>query len=231
MKKTSRVIIALLIIVVIIALSISYTIYDDFKKEETLISEINKIAKTDFILEKINTKIITEGDYGTVEKTIKTYLNNYSEAANKITDEIKDITLNNVFTIDNMIKEGKEFKETKETLKAISELELKIDNFVNKSKKEYIEKQIKNKNLDTYYVNLYKNLIFDENIKMQLDNNSKQIHNSWKKLKSTADSVEKIIEFLEKEKENWEIINNQLYFKTQELTDQYNEKITLFKEN
>ena len=80
---------------------------------------------------------------------------------------------------------------------------------------------INDKNLDEYYVNLYK-----EEIVGDLSNTDKTVENSIDEVISMLDKSEKIIDFLIENKDSWEIENDNIIFDDTDLSREYDDLIS-----
>lgn len=129
-------------------------------QEDKLRSEIKKIYEMDIYSENIDMKIKTKGDYAIVEKTIKEYLNEYATKIKEINQILIDETVGNILTAENYKNDGPKFEKTK---KYITETKTKfnedIDRVIEISNEEAMMNAIQNKNLDEYYISLYKELL------------------------------------------------------------------------
>lgn len=229
MKKKALIIIG--VVVAIIVGIITYFVVTDLNQEEKLRTELTEISNLVAVYEnidmdKVNKKldtIITTGDYAIVERAFKDYLkdnfNNSIEMANLLNDE----RITKSLTVENYKEDGKDFKNTKAYL---SETINKLENCKNKYYEFLTEEKamsyINNKNLDSYYIDFYK----DEFVKdIETDKDDKTIENSISDVISLLQNSEKVINFLVNNKDSWEIDGENISFNSDVLSNQYNELI------
>ena len=224
-KKMIIIVIILLILLIIIGGIIFITgIISDLKQENILkaeLAEISELSNEEKIdKEKINQKLnnrITTGDYLKVENASKTYLADMLNNIIKITDILNSNKIENILTIENYKEDGPEFKNTKEylanTKKELEELKKEYTNLFSEEKKmSYINKE----DIDSYYIDLYKNELVGT-IKKQ----DAVIENSIDEILKIIDSYEIIINFLEENKNSWKIQGEQIAFNSNKLSDEY----------
>lgn len=84
------------------------------------------------------------------------------------------------------------------------------------------------KNLDSYYVNLYRKKIVGD-IESERKNNS--VEKSIDDIINVLNNSEKVINLLIQNKNLWTIKNNNIYFYSQDLEDNYNKLIKKVKLN
>lgn len=226
MKK--KVLIITAVIVAIIVGVIVYFSFSDLKQEDKLkaeLTEISELANAENIdMDKINAKLnstVTNGDYAIVEKSAKQYLsdnfNNSIEMANLLNDE----NITKILTVENYKEDGKEFKNTKAYL---SETIQKLEDCKNKYYEFFTEEKtmsyINDKNLDSYYIDFYKNEIVADT---ETEGNDKTVENAINSTISTLKASEKIIDFLIENKNSWEIQDDNIAFSSDSLANKYNE--------
>lgn len=226
LKKKVLIIIA--IIVAIIVGVIAYFSVSDLKQEDKLkaeLTEISELVNAESIdMDKINAKlnsVVTTGDYAVVEKSAKQYLsdnfNNSIEMANLLNDE----NITKILTVENYKEDGKEFKNTKsylsETIQKLEDCKNKYYEFLTEEK---AMSYIKDKNLDTYYTDFYKNEIV---VDTETEKNDKTIENAINNMVSVLKNSEKIIDFLIENKNSWKIQDDNITFSSDSLANKYNE--------
>ena len=86
---------------------------------------------------------------------------------------------------------------------------------------------IENKNLDEYYIDLYKEIALSEDT--ALDENNKEIEESLNEATQVLDIETQVINFLSENKGKWEIQGENIVFSDESLSDQYNEYISQLK--
>lgn len=234
-KKTNKKKIWLVIIgfVLIIVLFLLYFVYSDLKEEETLRQEIETYMQLDFTKDNFTVEIKTRGDYSLVETSIKTYFKEISDIVKEISKMENDEDFINILTTDNFKTDGPDFNVT---IKKISDVRNSFDNNINKliqmCSEDYILSMItKYEDLDSYYIDLYKELMYTENDLKDIEN----IKNEMSKLKDTftafLDDCENIIIFLKNNKGKWIIEENSIVFDSDVLLSEYNNLTSKVLEN
>lgn len=228
MKK--KVLIIIGVIVAIIIGIIGYFVVVDLNQESKLQNELtelsNLVNEENIDIDKINKKlntITTTGDYAIVEKAYKNYLsdnfNNIIEMANLLNDEKITASL----TVDNYKEDGKDFKNTKaylkETIQNLEECKNKYYEFLTEEK---AMSYINNKNLDSYYIDFYKNEIMGD---IESERNDTTVEDSLNDVISLLQNSEKVINFLSDNKDSWNIEGENIVFNSDDLTSKYEELI------
>lgn len=237
MKKrfiiTFAVIIALVLIIGVIAIGIG--LYHDFKQEGELISECKEIRELtnaeNLDTEKINemlTRRISEGEYLQVEDALKEYLTARFQNITKISEVLNDEKLENILTIDNYKNDGPEFVTTKEyienTKKELQELKNRYEELFTE---ETLMSYINNKNLDSYYVDFYK----QELIGNPEESKDNTVEHNIDGIITILDSYNSVIDFLITNKNSWKIEGENIVFANEELSNRFLEIVNNMLEN
>ena len=238
MNKTKKILLLIIgIIIFSLFFSIGKNIYKDLKTEKRLnteIQELNSLMKSsnmdELYFEKKLNKIISTGDYYKVEKAYKNYLRDYHSLINNIIDFYNKNNLSDLISIENYKKDGKNFNNSKTTIKnAKNEIERLKKEFDSMKTKEKALSYISN-DLNSYYINYYKKIIGDNN---QSDK-EKLLSDQMNEYITMIDNINKVFDFLSKNKNNWEISNGKIYFSSDKLISEYTkllENITTIASN
>lgn len=229
MKKGTKIAIIIGIIIIAIVAVFVVMIVKDLKQEKTLNNELNSLYDSleSFPLnyDEINTKLnqtVTTGSYYEVETAVKAYASDIVTSLKQLDDLINEDSISNVLSASNMKKDGPKFTETKQYLKESSESVDKIHSDIsNYFTEEKAMTYIENKQLDNYYVELYKKYATDSDTS-SLEQDRKEITDTLDQLKALLSKQEEIIDFLVKNKRSWKIEDGTLVFYSQSLSDQYN---------
>ena len=161
--------------------------------------------------------IVTKGDYGIIEKAIKSYIKDTALVAEKIIDAMNSEEFGTIISIENFEEDGKEFTESKEFIKTTREnLEQYKEDYGNQFDEEKIMSYINDKNLDEYYVDLYKNEVLTVS---QEDNQT--VQDSIDQVIDLLDKMEDAIDYLIENKDDWNVIDGSLMFLDQDKLDEY----------
>lgn len=230
MKK--KILILLGILLVIFIAIIGYMVVTDLKQEAELIKEmeetVNIIDYENLDMEKINERLsrtITKGDYAIVENSIKQYLSDSMENTSKIADIMNDERLVKILSADNYKADGPDFIETKAYItKAKEELEEEKLKFKELLTEEKIMSYINDKNLDEYYIELYKN----QTLLTKEEQEDKTVEESIDSIIQLLNNSEEVIDFLIANKGSWKVGTDGIEFTSQKLINKYNELISLY---
>ena len=230
MKKA---IIGVIIAIVLVAIvGIGILVVNDFKQEDILRQEMlefeNLTRAENVDLDQIDQRIRelkTTGDYGVLEKAMKDYLADVVNATVSIADVLNDERIINALTPENYVEDGPDFVQTKQFLE---EAKGKIEQYktevltllTNEGAMSYIE----NKNLDQYYIDLYKEIALSEDT--AIEENSTEIETSLDEVTRILDIETQVINFLSENKSGWEVQGENIVFNSEELQNQYDELVS-----
>ncbi len=232
--KKKHIFIIIGVIIGIIAAILTFTVLKDLGEEKKLKQEIDEVVdlldfenlKMTEIEAKLN-RTVTNNDYKIVEKAIKQYLSDSFNVMMEFTEILNDEQLTNILTAENYKQDGKEFTNTK---KYISETKSKLENIKNEYQnlltEDKIMSYINNKNLDSYYIDIYK----DQTIPEKEDLEDQSVQNSIDDLINLLNTSSKIIDFLIQNKTEWIIEKDQILFKNNNLIDEYNRLLSGIQE-
>ena len=222
MKK--KILITLAVLVIIVVGIIAFFVVSDIQQEKKFNDEMlaleNMMNTDELDFEAIYEKtdlIVTKGDYGIIEKAIKSYIKDTALVAEKIIDTMNSEEFGTIISIENFEEDGKEFTESKEFIKTTREnLEQYKEDYGNQFDEEKIMSYINDKNLDEYYVDLYKNEVLTVS---QEDNQT--VQDSIDQVIDLLDKMEDVIDYLIENKDDWNVIDGSLMFLDQDKLDEY----------
>ena len=227
-NKTAKIILNVLILILISI--IIFLVLRNFLLDKKLKDEINKtynlIIMDDYnykdVYEKID-NIVTKEGYAIVEDSAKDYLLDYFLEVLNLDETYEKANIENIISIENIKKDGKEFKNSKETLSSLKEsiedIEKEILNNLNKEK---MISYINDKNLANSYIKLYESLDFMK--EKNIEKRKNQIEDKVNSYLSKINKIEEVIDFLIKNND-WTIENEQVKYKDKQLSIKYNEMI------
>lgn len=241
MKKRTKIILWIIAIVVIIAAFFVKKMASDIQQENRLIAETNGVVdllsefssedsvkdnpKTAELEAKLQTTVST-GDYAVVEKTVKQYVTDFVNAVKEVETVAGDESLAKVLEPSNIKKDGPEFKATLTTLNdAITKLDILYTKFSNCFTDEDLNAYIKDKNLDEYYVNLYKKIMIDDESAASFAKDKDELLKSLEQFRTLVKQEKEVIEFLKKNKGKWQVSGDTLTFTSSSVLSQYNSLI------
>ena len=230
MKKA---IIGVVIAIVLVAVvGICVLVVNDFRQEDILRQEMlefeNLTRAENIDLDQIDQRIRelkTTGDYGVLEKAMKDYLADVVNTSVSIANIINDERIVNALTPENYTEDGPDFVQTKQFLEqAKSDIEQYKTEVLTLLTNEGAMSYIEDKNLDQYYIDLYKEIALSEDTAIEESNT--ELENSLDEMMKLLDVETQIINFLSENKDGWEIQGENIIFNNQTLQDQYNEYIS-----
>lgn len=199
----------------------------DLRQEKTLRDEIASIQELagseqmdiDAVNEKLG-HIVTTGDYAKVEKAVKNYMADNFNNAITIAEALNDEVLTNALTAENNMSDGPDFVKTKLLL---SDLQKRLTKAKEEQKRlstnETVMSYLKDKE-DSYYVNLYKEIIGEEE---SASENAIEIEQSIDEVLDMVAVEQSVIDFLSENKGQWTVQDGIIAFSDEALNVQYNQ--------
>ena len=218
MNISKRFNVVLFTTIMIILLAVGYIVIY-YKYEDYLLNkEINSIKS----ISDINDNYVTKGKFKVVEKAIKDYLKDYYNCFNDLNNVTHTEEFNNLLSYNNL-SEDVDFNNSKKYISNTKQIINKdIDTFITLGDKDYIKNYIFDYNLDKYFVDRYNKLLLNNKnlTKYIIDSNS--LENYRNSINTKLDTTNDIYDFLNNNKDNYVLEDNQLKLKTNELISQYN---------
>lgn len=221
-------------IVLVIVVGIGILVVNDFRQEDILRQEMlefeNLTRAENIDLNQIDQRIRelkTTGDYGVLEKAMKDYLADVVNTSIDIANVLNDEKIINALTPENYEADGPDFVQTKQFLEEakskIEENKTKVlELLTNEGAMSYIE----NKNLDQYYIDLYKEIVLSEDT--AIEENTNELESSLNEAIRILDIETQVINFLSENKNGWNIQDENIVFNSETLQNQYNEYLSQF---
>ena len=232
MSNKKKFFIVFLFILLDAFLLIGYLVIRDKTNLNDLNKEINEINKLDITKDKYNRRIKTSGEYALVEKTIKNYLNDYSEGVQEVKSTMNDSKLTKVLSFDNYSTDGFEFVESFKYLNTTKEyFNKEIDSLIKKSDKKYMEKYIDKKISDKYFNNLCNELMVTEERVKSFEETKKTLEEIKTRVNKIIDTSTEILNLLKDNKDDCVLEDGQIKFKSKPVFDKYNELVNKIKED
>lgn len=228
MKK--KVLIAILIIVILIIGVIGYMIFSDMLQESKLkteLLEINELSNAETIdMGAMNNRldrIVTTGDYAVVEEAFKSYLRENFDNSIRIAEILSDDKIITLLSVENYQEDGKDFTESKNYITSTrAELEERKNKYSEFFTEEKAMSYINDKDLDSYYIDLYKEEFVGD---MSTVKNDKTVENSIDEIISILNTEEEVLNLLSENQNSWEIQGENIVFNSDSLSNQYDELI------
>lgn len=226
MLKKSLMVLAILVSGFIGFLVISVGL--DLYQEELLKKEIIDLANNyneNFDLEdeefqKYLNRTVTKQDYKKVEKAVKSYLLDFYTLDREMDTVVEKEALDNILSHKNYQKD-KNFTDSREYLKnqmkKLYQLDDELKEFATSDK---INSYISDLKLDTYYIDIYQNLLKEE---FNYEDELEIIADYMTPYFSTLEKVDQLLIFLNNYSNDWEIRDNNLCFFEEDVMDAYND--------
>ena len=225
MSQKKKVILTCLIIVVDCILLVSIFSIRSATMRNNLKKEIKDIVLLDVTKDRYNTKLKTSGKYGRIEKTIKTYMDDYAVLLQDVLGDIHDEKLTKILSFDNYNSDGPEFKNSLQYLKdSKTEFNNKIEKLIKNSDEKsiiaYGEANLKNSSLTSY-----KELVFNYGLVNNLKATQTTLYDTKVRVNNIYDTSTEVLNFLVKNKDNWKLENKEIKFKNESLYKEYTNMI------
>lgn len=228
MKK--KILITLLIIIVIALIGVGYFVFTDMQQEEKLKTELTELSKLsnaqEINIDEINNRldrIVTKGDYATVENAFKTYLRENFNNSIQIANILNDEKITTLLTVENYKEDGKDFIKSKDyittTKTTLEDCKNKYTEFLTEEK---AMSYINDKGLDSYYTDLYKEEFVGD---MSSASQDTTVQDSIDEIIKLLNTSEKVLNLLSENQNSWELDGENIVFDNQNLSNQYDELI------
>lgn len=222
LKDKKKLGIILLILIFIVGMGVGYQTFNK-KQNAILVEEANKLNSMNIQKDEIDMTIKTKGKYAIVEKTMKEYLNDTKQACVGLVDLCSNSELETMLSAENIEADGPEFTATKEKLNnfktQVNEYIEKLNNLINE---DNINNAINDKGVSQKYIELYKNLMLDQDSKESLNTTKESLNKSADQINNALDKMSNILNFLSENKDAWELKDGKIQFKNiSKLTEYY----------
>ena len=228
MKK--KILITLLIIIVIALIGVGYFVFTDMQQEEKLKTELTELSELsnaqEINIDEINNRldrIVTKGDYATVENAFKTYLRENFNNSIQIANILNDEKITTLLTVENYKEDGKDFIKSKDYITtAKTTLEDCKNKYTEFLTEEKAMSYINDKGLDSYYTDLYKEKFVGD---MSSASQDTTVQDSIDEIIKLLNTSEKVLNLLSENQNSWELDGENIVFDNQNLSNQYDELI------
>lgn len=234
-KSKKGIIITIIVMVVIIVIGI-LGIFAYHGQQLTLLTAETqkalavKIVNNDGTINKeakIDMEIKTNGSYSIVEETFKNYLNETLILAQQADSLYSQEEIENTLSIENIKSDGPDFVQTKEKIAQMKkEGEEYINKFIELCNEKNLLAEIEDKQVSSYYKELYKQLATDEGASKELENTILELEVVKTDLLAAFDYLNSIVVFLSDNKSSWTIEGDQIVFYSQDKLDEYQKLIS-----
>lgn len=222
-NNSKKAIIGVVIVVVIAIIAVigyvGFNAYKEVSQRVILNEELTTLSKKTLGKDNFNTEIKTSGDYAKVEKTIKEYLQKYSDAINAITEESAKTA-----NIQGVVEKEKLEGRKSEVQQIKTNVENSVNTIIEMSSEEYIKKQIEEQGLSQKYVDLYNELMIGD-LSSKLAKEKETMSTTKDKVMELFDKVIETYDYLLQHKDSWKVENGQLLFYNSTELREYNKLV------
>lgn len=233
MKKRKNLFLIILLVITILIVVIGYTVMYDTYQNFMLRKEVSLLTTLDIKQDRFNKKIVTHGSYATVEKSIKTYLDEYAVNIQKVNDLANEQYFINLLSYDTLKNESsiaysQSIKYVNENKKTFNKL---MNKLIKMCSKDSLEDNIDKAHLNEKYVKLYEELMFNDKTLERLKLSSEYLEQYKVDINNKFDTCLSVYNFLNelKYEEDYTFEDNCIKFKTNELIEKYNSLIQKIK--
>lgn len=221
MKKKIGIIIG--IIVIIIVALFAYLVAKDLKQEDILKQEIVNLTNKNLSTDDFTIEVKTTGDYAYIEESIKKYYQELSNNVKRVNVLMQNEDLINVLSTTNLEQEDETLSKSFETVTTTkNEMKEILKNMMELCTEEKILSLIDKDKVDSYYYDLYKELMYTEEDLKELQETKNEVENLSNALDKFLDKVLEMLEFLKVNRTDWFIEEGGLYFKQNSHVETYN---------
>lgn len=211
-------------------LLIGYLVIRDATMLNDLKKEVKSLSKLDITKDRYNKSIKTRGNYGVVEKSIKSYLDDYAVLLQDVLSIMSDPELTKILSYDNYKEDGPEFTKSLKYLNDTKkDFNNNIDTLISNLDEDYVKNYINDKIDDKYYRDLYIELMWTNERKESFNETKELLDGTKVKVNNILDTSIEVLTFLKNNKDSWILEDNEIKFKTSEQYNQYNNLISKIK--
>lgn len=227
MKKRTKILIIVGVIILIIIAGILYLVALDEKQNELLTEELAKIeeyAQTGNMdneeLQNILNRTVTTGNYSKIEKACKQYLTDILAQQEKIKQILEDEKLTKILSAENYQVDGPEFVSTKEYITTTrTNLNKYTEELTQLISEEKILSYAENQGMDSTDIEIYRQELTGQ---INEEESKNELKSSVNEITKILDIAEKVIDFLIQNKTHWVVEEENIIFDNQQLSDKYN---------
>ena len=188
--------------------------------------ETDKLASLDLAIDRFNLKVKTKGKYGEVEDNMKSYLDDIALSLQKTLLVVKNPELTKILSYENYKNDGPNFTKSLSFLeKSSNDFNTNIDSILNRLEDKSIKSYGKKNIDDVYYRKLFNQFMLRNDMKEKYNKTSLLLKESKSNVNHIFEISYQTLTFLVNHKDEWQLENNEIQFKTDELMNQYNSLI------
>lgn len=223
---SKKYIIAIIIVILLIAGIVGGFLFMQHNSQQAgiLQEEMTKLAETDFLNEEIDMKIKSSGDYGKVEEAVKEYLSDVKKNYNDLLEFGNNEEIATILSAENI---SADIENLTVVQQKVDEYEQKLDNLTTQvasiTDETTIMEEIEVKEVKDNYIDVYKNIMFNEAVQARLESIKQKAENEQLKAKEKLSRIEKVVTFLKDNTRYWELNEGKLQFSNKNKLGEYYE--------
>ncbi len=199
-------------------LLIGFLVIRDATLLNNLKKEVRELTKLDITKDRYNKKIKCRGNYAIVEKAIKEYMDDYAVNLQDVLSVIKDPNLTKILSYENYSTDGPDFKKSLDYLKVTKkDFNDKIDLLIKNSEEDEIANYINQKINDSYYIDLYKELMLTDEMISDFNETRVLLEKTKVRVNNVFDVSTEVLKFLVAHKDSWSVEDGEIKFLTKDL--------------
>lgn len=222
MTTKKKVFLAIGLIFLDIILVVAFFTIRDAVMFNNLQKEVSALNKLDVTKDRYNRKLVTKGNYAIVESAIKEYLDNYAKLLQDTLSVVNDKKLVSILSYENYEKDGPDFVKSFEYLKQSKEsFNSNIDILLSDLEEDNIKNYINDKTDDEYFINLYRDLMFNDDMIDSFSETKNLLTHSKAQMNNIYDTSIEVLNLLVNNKENWKLEDGEIKFLEEDIYNQY----------
>jgi len=222
MTTKKKVFLAIGLIFLDIILVVAFFTIRDAVMFNNLQKEVSALNKLDVTKDRYNRKLVTKGNYAIVESAIKEYLDNYAKLLQDTLSVVNDKKLVSILSYENYEKDGPDFVKSFEYLKQSKEsFNSNIDILLSDLEEDNIKNYINDKTDDGYFINLYRDLMFNDDMIDSFSETKNLLTHSKAQMNNIYDTSIEVLNLLVNNKENWKLEDGEIKFLEEDIYNQY----------
>lgn len=215
-SKKSIIIIVIAVVIIIAVVAVVGSFVNENVQKQLISKEIDKINNTS----EVDKEIKSKGKYADVEKVLKDYVLEYQSVANEIKDQYQNEKFTTILSADNYKNDGPEFTESR---KLISDAKAKGEEVKTKLNEMVTDEYKEKRATDNGLSGKYKDLFVDS---IQFEKELEEVNLTIDNVNNYLAKIEDVFNFLNENKDNWEVKNTRVEFNQISLVTKYNSLIT-----
>jgi len=199
MKKwVKRLLIGLGVLVLLFAVFIGVTVYNDLKQEDILKKEIINFSNKNLLTGDFTVNVETKGDYAYVEEAVKKYFKMLSDSVKSLNSTLTDSSFTTLLAPNNLANDRPSYNNSRVKLKTYKDNIIKNLNKINElCNEENIKNLIDKDKVDDYYYDFYIDLMYTDKDKKRFKELRGTVTDLTDKMNEFLDKADEILVFLE----------------------------------